>query len=104
MVSATSARWSRNELTDTRRIRASSALHLLQHTENDRDHNAVRAARYDGDIAITILPAILKHILRCSQYSAEIQQTLKLKDITHNIHIHHKQDDLKRIKGNPFQL
>lgn len=33
MVSRTSARWSRNELTDTLRIRASSALHLLKHTK-----------------------------------------------------------------------
>ena len=33
MVSRTSDRWSRNEFTDTLRIRASSALHLLKHTK-----------------------------------------------------------------------
>lgn len=34
MVSRTSDRWSRNEFTDTLRIRASSALHFLKHTKN----------------------------------------------------------------------
>lgn len=33
MVSSTSDRWSRNEFTDTLRMRASSALHLLKHTK-----------------------------------------------------------------------
>lgn len=33
MVSKTSDRWSRNEFTDTLRIRASSALHLLKHSD-----------------------------------------------------------------------
>lgn len=37
MVSRTSDRWSRNEFTDTLRIRASSALHLLKHTKKKLD-------------------------------------------------------------------
>lgn len=36
IVSITSDRWSRNELTDTLRIRASSALHLLKHRDRFR--------------------------------------------------------------------
>lgn len=40
MVSRTSDKWSINEVTDTRRIRASSALHLLKHRDDMIQHMA----------------------------------------------------------------
>lgn len=59
MVSSTSDKWSINEVTDTRRIRASSALHLLKH----RDDRVQRMAglfsfRYNDHIPTVFLTQI----------------------------------------------
>lgn len=55
MVSRTRERWSRNELTDTRRIRASSARHLLKQAEQQysKGHRRVYSSRRNKNAFLT---------------------------------------------------
>lgn len=64
MVSRTNCRWSRKEVTDTRRIRASSALHLLK--QRGPDHEKMKAVQAEeGRGAEPHTDSVLPLTLRC---------------------------------------